>query len=252
MPIPRNIARSTRHSASSATRYDPNYRYYANQTPLNVNSNLTFSAASLDATGFLLNLPGNGYSTGTPVVYHANGGSVTGLSDGAHVLRDRSTRATPTRSAWHRATQMRSPRMPIHLSAITGTNNTLSEIFANPNVPFGAANIDITGFLIDLPGNAYTTGQAVVYHANGGSASGLTDGGTYYVIVNPSNPNQISLAATYADATAVTPVPIQALAGHRHAATLCPKSSRPSAPRTSTPRVSRSICPRTSSPPARP
>ncbi len=187
--------------------YDPTYRYYANQTPLNVNANLTFGASSLDPTGFLITLPGNGYSTGTPVVYHANGGSVTGLADGTtyYAIADPSDpNQISLASSYANAIAL----TPIQLSAVTGTGNTLSEVFANPNVPFAASNIDVTGFLIDLPGNPYTTGQAVVYHANGGSVTGLTDGATYYAIVNPSNPNQISLASTYANATASTPTPI--------------------------------------------
>ncbi len=187
--------------------YNPNYRYYANQTPLNANSNLTFSASSLDPTGFLLTLPGNGYVTGTAVVYHANGGSVTGLTDGDtyYAIADPSDpNQISLASSYANAIGLQ----PIHLSSIVGTNDTISEIFANPNVSFGASSIDMTGYLIDLPGNAYTTGQAVVYHSGGGSAGSLVDGETYYVIVNSGNPNQISLASSYANSTASTPVPI--------------------------------------------
>ena len=187
--------------------YNPNYRYYANQTPLNVNSGLTFSASSLDPTGYLINLPGNGYSTGTAVVYNANGGSVQGLVNGAtyYAIADSSNpNQISLASSYANAIGM----IPIHLSSVVGTDNTISEIFASPNVPFSASNIDMTGYLINLPGNAYTTGQAVVYHANGGSAGSLVDGDTYYTIVSSSNPNQISLASSYANATASTPVPI--------------------------------------------
>ena len=45
----------------------------------------------------------------------------------------------------------------------------------------------------------FITGDAVVYHKNGDAQEiGLTDGATYYVIVN--SPNQIKLADTYLDA----------------------------------------------------
>jgi mucin-19 len=190
--------------------YNPNYRYYANQTPLSGNVNLTFGAANIDATGFLINLPGNGYVTGQVVAYHANGGSVSGLTDGAmyYVIVDPVDSNQISLAASY-ANATASVPVPIHLSAVTGTGNALSNVFASPNMAFGPAAIDNTGFLISLPGNAYTTGQAVVYHANGGSVSNLTDGGTYYVIADPSDPTQISLAASYADATAVNPVPIQ-------------------------------------------
>src|SRR5208283_828505 len=190
--------------------YNPTYRYYANQTPLNVNSNLTFGASDLDATGYLITLPGNGYSTGPAVVYQANGGSVGGLVDGDtyYAIAD-SNNPNQISLASSYANATAATPVPILLSPITGTGNTLSEIFANPNVAFGPSNIDATGYLITLPGNAYTTGQAVVYHANGGSVGSLVDGDTYYAIVDSNNPNQISLASSYANATASTPVPIQ-------------------------------------------
>jgi hypothetical protein len=66
---------------------------------------------------------------------------------------------------------------------------------------FGPSNIDGTGKMINLPQNVFTTGEQVIYHANGGSVSGLTDGGTYYVIANPNNSAKISLATTQANAT---------------------------------------------------
>ena len=90
---------------------------------------------------------------------------------------------------------------------MTGTDNVLSKIFQT----FGA-QVDPTGLSIDLPQNVFTTGQAVIYHANGGSVAGLTDGDTYYVIVDPNNTGSsafIGLASSLANATATPPIPIK-------------------------------------------
>src|SRR5262249_12317844 len=70
---------------------------------------------------------------------------------------------------------------------------------------FGPSSVDPTGIYIDLPRNVFTTGQAVIYHANGGSVAGLTDGNTYYVVVNPNNPAVIGLDASSTDAASTTP-----------------------------------------------
>ena len=106
--------------------FNPNYRYYANQTPLNANANLTFGASSLDPTGYLLSLPGNGYSTGTAVVYHANGGSVMGLSDGEtyYAIADPSN---PNQISLASSYANAIGSVPIHLSSVVGTDNTISE-----------------------------------------------------------------------------------------------------------------------------
>ena len=44
--------------------YNPNYMYFANQTPLGGSVTLTFGPADIDPTGYLIDLPGNGYVTG--------------------------------------------------------------------------------------------------------------------------------------------------------------------------------------------
>src|SRR5690606_31735223 len=72
--------------------------------------------------------------------------------------------------------------------------------------PFGAA--DVTDGTIDLGTHVLTTGQAVVYHANGGSIAGLVDGGTYYVVADDNDPGRVRLAETWEQATATPPVTI--------------------------------------------
>ena len=184
--------------------YNPSYRYYANQTPLSILSSLTFGPTDIGGAGTLIDLPGNAYVTGEPVVYHANGGSVGGLTDGGiyYVIANSTN---PDEISLATSFANATAATPITLSNVTGTSNTLSGVYPI----FGAANVDPTGYLLDLPGNAFTTGQAVVYHANGGSVGGLTDGDTYYTVVDPTNPSEISLASSYANAVAATPVEIQ-------------------------------------------
>ena len=157
----------------------------------------------------MISLPGNDYTNGQAVVYHANGGSVAGLTDGDtyYVIID-SVDPTQISLASSYANATATNPVYIQLSPVTGTDNVLSEIFQT----FGASQVDPTGLSIDLPQNVFTTGQAVVYHANGGSVGGLTDGDTYYVIVDPNNTGSsafIGLASSFANATASPPVPIQ-------------------------------------------
>ncbi len=60
---------------------------------------------------------------------------------------------------------------------------------------------------IDLPNHGFSTRDAVVYHAGGGTPiGGLVDGQTYYVIV--IDPDHIQLASTRANATAGIAIPI--------------------------------------------
>ena len=189
--------------------YDPSYMYFANQTPLSGSVTLTFGAADIDATGYLIDLPGNGYVTGQAVVYNANGGSVGGLTTGNtyFVSVDSSDPSEISLASSYANATAASPVL-IQLSPVTGTDNVLATIFQT----FSAAQVDPTGLSIDLPQNVFTTGEAVIYHANGGSVGGLTDGDTYYVIVDPNktgNSAFIGLASSYANATASRPVPIK-------------------------------------------
>ena len=181
--------------------YIPDYRYYANQTPLNVGANIPFSAAYVVSLQYL-SLPGNPYTTGQAVVYHANGGSVSGLTDGSTyyaVVNPGNSSQIALAASYANATA--TTPVTIALTSVVGSSNTLSTVFQT----FGPASIDPGGFYINLPQNVFSTGQAVVYHANGGSVAGLTDGQTYYVVLNPNNPIQVGLDASSTDANTATP-----------------------------------------------
>ena len=170
---------------------------------------MPFGASNIDVTGYLINLPGNAYTTGQAVVYHAGGGSAGSLVDGDtyYVIVDPGNPNQISLASTYANATAQTP-VPVLVSPVTGTGNTLSEIFQT----FGAASVDPTGYSIHLPDNVFTTGQAVIYHANGGSVNGLTDGDTYYVVVDPNNTGSsayIGLASSSANATAATPVLIQ-------------------------------------------
>ncbi len=199
------------------TTYNPRYMYFANQTPLTSSASLSFGPSNITSTSIIptmIDLPGNGFVTGTPVVYTAGSGSfAASLTSGGtyYVVVDSRATNAPDEISLAPSYADATAALPvvIPLLGVTGTNNSLSEIFPGPNVTFSASNTSgsgMTGYLLNLPGNAYTTGQAVEYEANGGSVSGLTDGEVYFVVAEPSNPNFVGLAASYASATAQAPV----------------------------------------------
>ncbi len=74
--------------------------------------------------------------------------------------------------------------------------------------PFGT----VTGNKITVPAGTFRTGQAVMYHGAGTTDRRLIDQRVYFVVVDPNDPTKISLALTYADATAATPTAVS-LAG---------------------------------------
>src|SRR5205823_2247909 len=86
------------------------------------------------------------------------------------------------------------------LSAGTSSSQSLTPA----SVAFGTGAVDTTNNTITVgTTNPITSGEAVVYHNGGGSnIGGLTDGQTYYAIVNSSQPTKVQLASTHADALA--------------------------------------------------
>ena len=189
--------------------YNPSYMYFANQTPLSGSVTLTFGPADIDPTGTLINLPGNGYVTGQALVYHANGGSVGGLTDGGTyyaIVDPADSNEISLAASYEDATDA----SPIQLSDVTGTGNyplryprqrqrcPLDRGTSTPPAPCSTYPAMPTRMV-----RLWSTTPTV------GRSSGLTDGGTYYVSVDPDDPTQISLASSYANATAVDPALIQ-------------------------------------------
>ena len=88
------------------------------------------------------------------------------------------------------------------LQFVDDTIGSLNDaIGTNDSLPSFDPSTAVSNNSIDLGSNSLVTGDPVTYHANGGTPiTGLTDGQTYYAIVNGSNPNQIQLASSLTDA----------------------------------------------------
>ena len=72
---------------------------------------------------------------------------------------------------------------------------TLTEALIGTEFSFAPA--ELVDNAIRLPaGHGLVTGQPLIYdHGGGENIGGLTDGATYYAILDPTSPNQIQLAA---------------------------------------------------------
>src|SRR5262249_7686738 len=81
---------------------------------------------------------------------------------------------------------------------------------------FTPTSVDTTTNTIDLGyDHAFTTGEPLFYDNSGSpdtDIGGLQRGHVYYAIVDPSQPTKLRLAASLADATAITAVPVTLLA----------------------------------------
>ncbi len=122
---------------------------------------------------------------GQAVVYDDGGGpDIDGLVNGqtyyVHVVNTTTVELAQT--------EAQATAQPVLFDSTTAVNS------AQGQITFGSPD-------------GFTNGEAVTYQALGGvPIQGLTDGDIYYVIV--VNPTTIELAATQANATASTPVPI--------------------------------------------
>ncbi len=103
-------------------------------------------------------------------------------------------------------------------SALSGQNNSTVTSFVDstiggltsqaetndPTLPSFDPATAISGDAINLgTDSGLETGDTVVYDANGGTAiNGLTDGQTYFAIVNSADPDEVQLASSYENAEA--------------------------------------------------
>jgi hypothetical protein len=159
----------------------------------------TFGTRAVDTVANTINVGANNFQTGDSVVYHDGGGtSIGGLVDGQtyYVLK-----SAPSATAIQLAAMSGGSAIPL-LSPGTSSTQSLTPA----SVSFGTGAVNTTANTIDLgSNNRLITGEAVVYHKGGSgdtSIGGLTDGQTYYAIVSSSQPDDVQLAGTQADATA--------------------------------------------------
>ena len=137
----------------------------------------------------------HGFSTGTPVVYHAGGGAaIGGLTDGATYFAI-SVSSKQLKLADTAAHATSGTAMSLNLTQASGMAHQLTGAFTP-----SATTVDATAKTINLGfAHGLEAGDAVVYeNGDGTSITGLMDNGTYYVI--PVNATTVALAASQADA----------------------------------------------------
>lgn len=97
--------------------------------------------------------------------------------------------------------------------------NLVKAAYIAPKVFNGASGVDDTAETVTLTAHDLVAGEAVVYTAGGGTAvTGLTEGGTFYVIVVDAN--TIKLATTKANALAGTAINLTDGVGAAHSFTV--------------------------------
>ena len=153
----------------------------------------------------------SGFTTGQEVIYQDNGGTdIGGLTSGHvyYVIEDpNSTNKIELASSY--ANALAGTAIP--LSAGAGSDQSILAV--NTTTPtFNGANVTPATNTINLGYNpGFSTGEGVVYDNGGGtSIGGLVSGQLYYAIVDPSSPDTLKLASSYANAIAGIAVPLTA------------------------------------------
>ena len=203
-----------------SSSYDPNYVYHANDTSI---ATQTFGSSAVNTSTSVITLPANSLLTGQAVVYRQGSGTIANLVDGmTYYVVSLSSNGTQVEIALSYDDATAATPVTITLSSASGSGMML--IPAGAYQGFNATAVNTTAFTIDLPGNTFTTGQPVVYHQGSHAIANLTDGQVYYVIVSNTDPAEIQLASTYANAIASTPTPIQLSSASGTGAWLTPQS----------------------------
>ena len=174
------------------------------------------AGTAVDNTAHTLTLPADpGWATGQAVAYHANGGTpIAGLVDGQIYYVVTTGTAGVIQLALTRTDALLAAPITLAIDGTSATGAQSLGVEAIAIAPAGVHDFDPAGsinptaqsitFDVD-PG--WTSGQAVVYHAQGGTAiATLADGTTYYAI--PLGGGRYQLASSFANATAMTPTPL--------------------------------------------
>jgi hypothetical protein len=197
----------------------------ANSSTLSAPTSLTFNPftgvrthsdpLSPDTIDFGTTNPG--YALGDAVVYDSDtGGAIDGLTSGQTYYAIPVTFGSPTHYGIRLATT-RADALAKTNYVTLADNPTLTDTTTGATLPF--TQVDETTPLTFTPGSGvnnnqinfgvddgYYTGEPVTYTTNGSAVGGLSNGGTYYVIV--VNGQTIELDNSYADAVSANPSPI--------------------------------------------
>ena len=158
------------------------------------------------------------FATGQEVVYFTNGGTaMTGLVNGLayYVIADPSD-GNKVQLASSYANAIAGTALPISASGASGGDQSLQAV-NDTTQTFNGAQVSANKISLGYdPG--FTTGEAVVYGNGGGTGlsgngSALVNGQVYYVILVTGQPDEVELAATFAQALAGTAMTLTAGSG---------------------------------------
>jgi hypothetical protein len=166
----------------------------------------SFGSTAVDTSADTIDLGSNhGFTTGQPVLYNNGGGPGIGinggtLNSGGAVYYVIVVDAQKIKLAASRSDALSGTA--INLTS-TGTSASQSVRALNTGLSgpaFGSSSVVTSGqansITVTLPSD-FTNGQPVVYSNGAGTdIGGLANGHLYYAIYNPSNPNQLQLAAS--------------------------------------------------------
>jgi hypothetical protein len=179
-------------SISDPADHDPNAYDSAFTYVADYDLTASFDAAAVGSDGQTIDLGVDVFETGQAVVFRQGGtGGVSGLVDGQiyYVIVD-DLDSESFRLATTEALAL-SETADVSIGTVTGEGHSFS-ILGTFHATFGADAIEADHQTIDLGLHVLQNGQGVVYHSGGGTlalegAATLTDGETYFVVIDPSN-----------------------------------------------------------------
>ena len=182
----------------------------------------TFNASNaVDTTNDTVNIGNNQWNTGDEVVYDNGGGSsIGGLTSGStyYVIAGQQKQFDPSQAVDTTADTInvgtntwKTGDAVVYSdgggTAIGGLGDGDTYYVIDYSKTFGSSEVDKDADTITVGANNWKTGDAVVYSSGGGTAiGGLTDGTTYYVIVDSSDNTKVQLATSKDNATSGTAI----------------------------------------------
>ena len=186
-----------------------NFGNYPTLTGLVNGVSTTYPITAISGSPGTINFDYNpGFTDGEPVVFGADSSQlINGLSDGTtyYAIVNPATPDSIQLAAAPQVAGVDGPALPISLAAAVasrfiqyGQYPTLTGLIGGVSTPIPITDVDETSNTIDLGFNpGFTDGEALVYNdASDQRIGGLTNGTTYYAIVNPASPTTLQLAAT--------------------------------------------------------
>src|SRR5262249_46321989 len=148
---------------------------------------------NVDGSGHFITV-GTSFQTGDPVVYSNGGGPNIGLAGGGTLTSG---------TTYYAIVDSNHPgRVELASRQTNAEHGTALPLLPQANTFDAKSAVDGTGHFISISGSTLKTGDTVIYNNGGGTSIGLsgggtlTNGGTYYAIVDTTHPGQVKLADT--------------------------------------------------------